>query len=269
MIMSLKRLIWNILLFLFTSSYCLAIEQSFATNLYQVSDSLFKNHYPGCIVIYNEEDDDIFIYDSLRSEKRYCPASTYKIFNTLLAFESGVAQDSTFTIEWDSTMHSIKSWNRTHSLNTAFKNSVVWYYQALAKKIGREFAQKYLDSCNYGNRTIGKDITRYWLDTSLQISAIEQIDFLKKLKNEELPYSKQTIRNLKEIMLQDTSFGLLYYKTGLSIIQKVGWFVGWQVLYDKTYYFALNVSYEKLNSFFIEARKKFTLEILSKYHELK
>ncbi len=255
----------NIIIIAFISMSYSANAQEKHKDLLKITDSLFKNSYPGCIVIYNENDDDIFIYDSARAERRYGPASTYKIFNTLLAFESGVASDSTYTIKWDGTKHSFDSWNRNHSLNSAFKNSVVWYYQALARKLGRDYAQKYLDTCDYGNTTIGKEIDRYWLDNSLQISAMEQIQFLRKLKNNQLPFSAETMKKTKEIMLQDTSFGELYYKTGLLIVQKVGWFVGWQVLDGKTYYFALNISYDKLGSLFIESRKNLSVGILRLY----
>ncbi len=230
-------------------------------------DSLFNNNYTGCIVVYNETLKNIFIYDSARAEKRFSPASTYKIFNTLLALESGIAKDSTHQIKWDGNKHSIPSWNRDHSLNSAFKNSVVWYYQSLARSIGKETAKLFLDSCSYGNRKIGKQIERYWLDTSLQISAMEQIKFLRALKHDSLPFAYTTMQKTKEIMLQDTSFGKLYYKTGLSLIQKVGWFVGWQIYKGHTYYFALNISYKKLNGLFIESRKKLALDILRLYHK--
>ncbi len=260
-------LIVNIVLMLFIYSNLNAKSDNNSATFTISADSLFNNYYPGCIVVYNETDKDIFIHDSTRAYRRFSPASTYKIFNTLLAFESAIAKDSSYSIKWDGEKHSILSWNRDHSLNSAFKNSVVWYYQSLARSIGRETAKKFIVSCSYGNRNIGKQIDRYWLDTSLQISAIEQIKFLRALKNDSLPFSKSAMHKTKEIMLQDTSFGELYYKTGLSLKQKVGWFVGWQIYKGHTYYFALNISYKQLESLFIESREKLALDILRLYHK--
>lgn len=257
------------MIIIFISALYSSNAEDKSNSLEQAADSLFKSYYPGCIIVYNENNDDIFIYDSLRAEKKFCPASSYKIFNTLLALESGVANDSGYTIPWDGQKRFLNSWNRNHSLNTAFKNSVVWYYQAIAKKVGRDFAQKYLDSCEYGNMLIGDNIERYWLDTSLQISVVEQIRFLRRLNNNQLPFSKESMEITKSIMLQDTSFGHLFYKTGLSLKQKVGWFVGWQEYNNNTFYFALNISYDKMDSLFIESRKKLAVEILKKYHRFK
>jgi beta-lactamase class D len=264
------KIIANICVLLFAIvnlSNCLLANKN-TSQLDFAIDSLFQANYPGCLVIYNEKDNELFVFDSTRAAKRYSPASTFKIFNTLLAFETNTAKDSSYLIEWDGVQRDIPSWNSNHTLNTAFKNSVVWYYQKLAVKMGREIAQKYLSLCQYGNMKIGENIERYWLDTSLQISAFNQIEFLRSLNNDSLPFSISAMHKTKEIMLQDTSFGKLFYKTGLSLKQKVGWFVGWQEYNGNTYYFALNISYNQVNSLFIESRKKMVMDALKLYHKL-
>ena len=42
--------------------------------------------------------------------------------------------------------------------------------------------KKYLKELNYGNKRIGKDVTDFWLDESLRITAFEEIRFLKQLQ---------------------------------------------------------------------------------------
>jgi beta-lactamase class D len=60
----------------------------------------------------------------------------------------------------------------------AFPNSTVWFYQDTARKTGKRRMQKYLNRAHYGNARIGTTIDQFWLNGTLQISAIEQVEFL-------------------------------------------------------------------------------------------
>ena len=66
-------------------------------------------------------------------------------------------------------------------MKTAFQNSVVWYYQEVARRVGPEEMQHYLDAAGYGNRKVGSQVDLFWLDGTLRISADEQVEFLKQL----------------------------------------------------------------------------------------
>ena len=75
--------------------------------------------------------------------------------------------------------------------------------------------QHYLDTANYGNRTIGGSIDSFWINNSLQISADEQVGFIKRLYHGELPFSERSQRIVRGMMLQKESNNYkLYYKTG-------------------------------------------------------
>src|SRR5690606_25194157 len=119
-----------------------------------------------------------------------------------------------------------------HTLRTALPASVVWYYQELARRIGAERMQAYLDRFEYGNRDISGGIDRFWLDGGLAISPVEQVRFLERLYRGELGVSEETTALVKELLvLEETPTFRLSGKTGWAGLgtegaQEVGWLVG-------------------------------------------
>ncbi len=169
----------------------------------------------GCFLLRDNNHEAVYFYNKERSTQRFLPASTFKIFNSLVALETGVAPDEQLVIKWDSVVRSEPEWNKDMNMREAFKVSNVGYYQEIARRIGPAYMQHYLDTVNYGNRNIGDKIDQFWLNDSLQISADEQVGFLKRLYFAELPFSERTQRIVKSMMLQEeTPKYKLYYKTG-------------------------------------------------------
>lgn len=178
---------------------------------------IFKQHgvENGCFIIRDHTHEIINYYNRERCLRRFSPASTFKIFNSLVALEEGVAQDETFTLPWDSVVRSVPEWNKSMSMLEAFKVSNVPFYQELARRIGKPVMQRYLDTVQYGNMEIGGAIDKFWLDNSLQISADEQVGFLRKLYFNELPFTERTQRIVRFMMEQEeTPAHKIYYKTG-------------------------------------------------------
>lgn len=178
---------------------------------------IFKQHgvENGCFIIRDHTHESINYYNKERCIRRFSPASTFKIFNSLVALEEGVAQDETFTLPWDSVVRAIPEWNHSMSMLEAFKVSNVPFYREVARRIGKPAMQHYLDTVQYGNMEIGGAVDTFWLDNSLQISADEQIGFLRKLYFNELPFTERTQRIVRFMMEQVDSPGYkLYYKTG-------------------------------------------------------
>lgn len=89
-------------------------------------------------------------------------------------------------------------------------------------------------------------IDNFWLEGSSRISPFQQIDFLKRLYEEQLPISKSTFETLRSIMeIKKTNNYTLRAKSGLSIAngkKDVGWFVGYIQKKDNVYYFATKIS---------------------------
>ena len=184
------------------------------------------------------------LYDKARANKRYMPASTFKIAHALIALDTGIVEDEFQVFPWDGKKRSIDSWNQDQDLRSSMRVSALWLYQQWAKEIGAEDEQKYLNKINYGNKKIGKDISKFWIDDSLKISANEQIDFLEKLYKNELLFSVADQRLVKDIMINEAGDEwILRAKTGWGVTQEnsIGWWVGWVEKTDGPIFFALNI----------------------------
>ena len=81
--------------------------------------------------------------------------------------------------------------------------SAIWYYQELARDIGKETMEDHVNQIDYGNRDITGGIDTFWLNSSLKISAQEQAAFMEKLVEEDLPFEKKTMKTVKRIMIDD------------------------------------------------------------------
>ena len=130
------------------------------------------------------------------------------------------------------------------NLALAFKYSAVWFYQELARRIGEERMQKFVNENHYGNEDISGGIDVFWLQGGIRISPDEQIEFLKKIYNNKTAFSKRSIDILKKIMIyEQTDKYTLRAKTGWGIRfeNQVGWFVGYVEKGDDIYFFATNL----------------------------
>ncbi len=171
-------------------------------------------------------------HGAAQAATRTSPCSTFKIPNSLIGLETGVIPDASFVLPWDGVRRSREGWNRDHDLRSAMKQSVVWYYQELARRVGPDRMQKWVSALRYGNEDISGGIDRFWLESSLRISPDEQVDFLGRLHAGELPVSPRSIAIVKEILLQDAPGpGIVYRgKTGScqdpGAPQPHGWWVG-------------------------------------------
>jgi len=167
-----------------------------------------------CFQLRDNNHESIHYYNLQRCSQRLLPASTFKIFNSLVALETAVAPDDQLVIKWDSTVRR-PEWDKDMTMREAFKVSNVAYYQEIARRIGPARMQHYLDTVNYGNTSMGGKIDNFWLNNTLKISADEQVGFVKRLYFAELPFSERTQRIVKTMMLQEETPGYrLYYKTG-------------------------------------------------------
>ena len=222
-------------------------------------EKIFKNkEVEGTIVIESLNTKKIYIYNDKRAKNLYSPASTFKIPNTLIALNEGiVTKDS--VIVWDKKIREYESWNKDQTLLTAFKSSCVWCYQEFASKIGVEKYKKYLKELNYGNKVVGNDVKNFWLDESLKINAFEQINFLKKLHKNNLPFKQNDIDALKNIMIDEkTSNYTIRSKTGWE--GRYGWYVGYVETKDDVWFFAMNIDTKSKDD--LPKRKTITLETL-------
>ncbi|HEV3470674.1 MAG TPA: penicillin-binding transpeptidase domain-containing protein [Pyrinomonadaceae bacterium] len=191
-------------------------------------------------------------HDAARAAERFTPFSTFKIPNSLIGLETGVIRDADFEIKWDSKKYPafgdtapFTSWWQDQTLRTAFRRSVVWYYRELASRVGAEKMKEMVERLDYGNEDTSGGVDRFWLGSTLKISADEQVEFLKRLYKEELPVSKRSMAVVKEIMTLEEGPGYkLSGKTGggpLAEGRFLGWFVGYLEAKGDTHFFALQL----------------------------
>ncbi|MFN4185697.1 MAG: OXA-1090 family carbapenem-hydrolyzing class D beta-lactamase [Hyphomonas sp.] len=203
------------------------------------------------MVIFRLEDEKVWASGGARIRERFTPASTSKIPHTLLALETGAVTGPDEQFEWDGQKRFVESWNEDQNFGDAYQRSAVWIYQIVVPRIGAERLTEGLAAFGYGNAEIGEpeNITRYWLQGPLAISATEQVEFLSRLARRTLPLSARTYDLAVPVMALDSGEGwTLYGKTGWKSVEgqtDIGWFVGWveQTGGDApgTYAFALNM----------------------------
>jgi len=229
-------------------------SRGFANVSYQRSefrDDLAKRFFDlqteGTFVGYKVDEYLIIASDKDRSGQDMLPASTFKIPNSIIALETGVVVDPDKDVfKWDGVTRSIEAWNKDHTLRSAIAASAVPVYQEIARRIGVERMQKYLDLFDYGNRDIGGGIDQFWLTGNLRIDPMQQVDFIDRLRRGVLPVSKRS-QDLVRDILPVTKVGdaVIRAKTGLLGAEvgkpSLGWVVGWAEKGSMQTVFALNV----------------------------
>lgn len=237
----------------------------------------FRKYYDqfqveGSFALYDPQLDKYTFYNPNQFGQTFSPASTFKIFNSLVALQTAVVTDENFVIQWDGVVRN-PVWDKDHDLKTAFANSTVWYYQELARRIGGAQMKYWLDKTNYGNADTSGGIDMFWLSGGLRISPEQQITFLRKLHDNKLPFSQRCTDIVKHIMItKDTLDYVVRGKTGWGAHgnMDVGWFVGYVETKGHVYYFTNCVQIEsaKLSDVqrainFDQSRKEIVYKILN------
>ena len=200
----------------------------------------------GCFGLFNNTENSFIIYNLSRyRDSSFTPASTFKIVNSLIGIQTGVIKDENMVIKWDGVKRWNEDWNKDLTMKEAFAVSAVPYYQEVARRIGRDTMQHWIDSLGYGNRNISGPIDSFWLNNTLQIKPDEELGLVKKLYFDQLPFFKRTQDMVQRVMLreQNTNYKLCY-KTGWGFPgngRELGWIVGWIEENKHPYFFVLNI----------------------------
>lgn len=199
----------------------------------------------GTAVFLDTQTDTIHVFNPDRANERFSPASTFKIYNSLVALETGVTPNVDTMYAWDGVERG-GSWDQDQSLRTGMQFSTVWLFQHLARQIGNERYEEAFALEPYGNGLIGDSVDTFWLGEPLKISANEQIAFLDKLRTGTLAFRQEVQANIREIMILDESDDYtLYGKTGWTWTRddrsdEIGWIVGWVENGTDNWVYAIN-----------------------------
>jgi len=192
-------------------------------------------------------------------DTRVTPASTFNIVVSLMGFDSGILRDAHAPLlqykagggfaDWN------PKWRRATDPTSWIVNSSAWYAQQVTAKLGEQRMAAYLDSFDYGNRDGSGDPGKHnglkmsWISSSMQISPREQVAFLRKVAQRELPISAHAYEVSEQILAVPAGGGWQAYgKTGTAAPRLIdgkvdqthsyGWFVGWARKDGRTLVFA-------------------------------
>jgi beta-lactamase class D len=237
--------------FLCSAISCVILFSSCSVNKAKIDNSLKayfdQNKVDGCFALLNNVDGKITVYNMALDTQRFTPASTFKIVNSLIGLQTGRILNDTMMIKWDGKVRvfpggdTATAWNKDMGMSEAFKVSSVPYYQEVARRIGKDTMQLWIDSIGYGNKNISGPIDSFWLNNTLKISPDEQLGLMKRLYFEQLPFRKSVHEMVKNVMLQeDNTAYKLSYKTGWGFDEQknnIGWQVGWIEENNRVYFF--------------------------------
>lgn len=212
-----------------------------------ILNDVFEQHKAtGTLVIYDVKNNKYFVHNTARAKQEFYPASSFKIFNSLIGLEYGAVKnvDEVF-YHYHGEKVFLDSWKADSNLRYAIKVSQVPAYQLLAHKIGMGNMQEGIAKLNYGNQEIGDKLDEFWLAGPLKISALQQADLLTKLAQNKLPFAVENQKQVADItVLSVNEQYVLHGKTGWAtdnLPVQIGWFVGWLQTNDNIYSFAANI----------------------------
>ena len=232
-----------------------------------------ENNVEGCFALLDNGTGQFTVYNLERyRDSAYLPASTFKIINSLIGLQTGKIVNDSMVIKWDGINRGRAECNKDMTMYDAFRISCPPWYQEIARRIGRDTLQHWVDSLAYGNKKISA-VDTFWLDNSLKIKPDEQLGLMKKLYFNELPFHKLNQEIVKRAMLwEDNTNYKLSYKTGWGFKENgnsLAWTVGWIEENKHPFFFVLNLETPDKNADIPAIRTKILKGILQQLDFMK
>jgi beta-lactamase class D len=168
------------------------------------------------------------------------PCATFNLTNALIGLDRGVITPQA-VVKWDGSPQPVKAWESDADLAKAIQTGMAWWFQRLARSVGREGYVQALSALNYGSHDPTGPIDGFWLGPQagggLTISTRQQADFLRRFYADKLPVQAQAASTVKTLMVDETRTDP---KTGQAVIsgeaascasqadgaRNVAWYVG-------------------------------------------
>lgn len=209
----------------------------------------------GAAVIYAPSENSVEIYNAKLAGERRPPCSSFKIISSLTAIEHGIIRPDDSVRKWSGEKFWYDGWNRDIDFYDAFRSSCVWYFREVTDEIGEETMKKELDRLRYGNCDISdwegrmntnddnRALTGFWIESSLKISPLEQVEVMERILGGGSEYSPSTLAALKKAMLTYEDENVkIYGKTGLGKDYDTtvdAWFTGFAEVRGERLYFCV------------------------------
>lgn len=203
----------------------------------------------GCAVVYSPSDQQLWFYQESLCRQQVSPFSTFKIISALLGLEAGMVKDETSTMDYNGIQYANSAWNDNLTLAQAFSSSCIWYFRQVIDAVGLDAVQQALDSLSYGNCDISQwegsgvnqpeELNGFWLDSSLRISPLEQVQVLASIFEGNSSFSSSAVELVSRLMLvEENDTQSVYGKTGTGSDGRA-WFVGFSQKDSTRRYFAV------------------------------
>ena len=218
-----------------------------------------------CTIVADAASNEVLLEEG-DCKTRVTPASTFKVPLAVMGYDSGFLENAGEPVlpfmkgdpDWGG-----ENWRQPTTPKRWMEFSVVWYSQRITEFLGHAQLRDYAEAFGYGNADMTGDpgkvngLERAWIASSLKISPREQVEFLKKLVNHDLPVSAEAMDAAMEITEgRDIADGWQAQgKTGMAYPRKAdgsfdyarpwGWYVGWARRDDRTIVFARLIQDEK------------------------
>lgn len=184
----------------------------------------------GVFVLRDEEQGCVATSHKSLARTAFRPQSTFKIPHALIGLEIGILSGAEHIWAWDKQARSDPRWQKDLSLQEALRVSCVPCFQQLAREIGPTRMRAYLKRLKYGNQRVDGPIDLFWLNGSLRMSPIDQVEFVHQTLEHTLAIQPRHV-DLVWSMLELEPVGRvrMFGKTGLG--QQDGRAIGWVVGY--------------------------------------
>lgn len=226
--------------------------------------------HPICTIVADAATGKAVLHEG-KCDERVTPASTFKLALAVMGFDHGFLKDEHTPVEhfrrgdpdWGG-----QAWRQPVDPALWLKYSVVWYSQRITHAMGAQAFQAYVRKLGYGNMDVRGDpgknngMDRSWITSSLKISPEEQVSFMRRIVNRQLPVSTRTYEMVDRTVQtwQVPGGWSVQGKTGTAgpapgntspdgtwdQAHAYGWFVGWARKGDKTYVFANLIQDDKV-----------------------
>ncbi|MER9640799.1 class D beta-lactamase [Mesorhizobium sp. M0239] len=185
------------------------------------------------------------LYQDGVCDERFSPASTFKVPLSLIGYDSGILSDE-HTPSWDykPEFNAVKRDQKTVDPVVWERDSILWFSREITRRLVSGSFAGYVSKFDYGNADVsgnpGKNdgLTKSWVNSSLKITPVEQVEFLRKLLARKLPVSARAYDMTSAIIPTFQAGGwTVQGKTGSTRLRNdvdkvqdkrsLGWFVGW------------------------------------------
>lgn len=219
-----------------------------------------KRGISGTFVMFDAAADTMLVWNEERAKQRFAPAATFRIANALIGLDVGAVKSIDEIVPYHAEQYTtyetirpffyggsggrVIEWNRQMELRKAIRISNTPTFRELARRVGKERMRAGVTKLAYGNMEVGHEVDRFWRNGSLQISAVEQAEFLARLAQGRLPVAQRALEETKELTLREkTADHKLHFKSGLldPTGPQIGWWVGWIERENEVLSFALNI----------------------------